>query len=93
MIFTVRRRSYFPIVLEPEEEQTLNVLEKQQRWIELEEFEQDLRRNEALKELKVECTQLEEILVFLNTINCHYPITLSFQKKSIIIEDNGDEIQ
>lgn len=93
MIFNVRRASYFPIVLEMEEQHTLDTLEDQGRWAELEDYEATLRHSDALKEIKVECEKLEELLIFINSINSGLcSLTINFVKKSIVIEDQGDEV-
>lgn len=94
MIFNVRRASGFPIILELEEQHALDVLEEQGRWAELEDYEKTLRHSEALKDLKVECEKLEELLIFINSINNPFSsLTINFVRKTIVIEDNGDEIQ
>ncbi len=93
MIFDVRRASYFPIILEPEEQHTLDTLEEQGRWAELEDYERTLRQSDVLKEIKVETERLDEIMLFLNSIHHTGPITINFEKNLIILEDNGDNIQ
>lgn len=93
MIFTVRRASGFPIVLEMEEQHALDTLEEQGRWVELEDYEKTLRQSDALKELKIETEKLEELLVFLNSIgNPLSSMRINFQKKLLVIEDQGDEV-
>jgi len=92
MIFNVRRASFFPIVLEMEEQHILDTLEAAERWTELEDYERSLRHSDALKEVKVECEKLEELLVFLNSIgNPLSSLTVNFAKKTIVINDLGDE--
>lgn len=94
MIFSVRRASGFPIVLEMEEQHALDTLEEQGRWLELEEMERTLRQSDSLKDLKVECEKLEELLIFINSIgNPLSSLTINFAKKQIVVEDQGDEIQ
>jgi len=91
MIFTVRRSSYFPILLEMEEQHALDVLEEQQRWVELEAFEHDLINSDTLKEIKVETERLDELLVFLTSLNHMGSIKINFQKKEIVILDVGED--
>lgn len=94
MIFNVRRASGFPIVLEMEEQHALDTLEEQGRWSELEEMERLLRQSDALKELKIETEKLEELLIFLNSIgNPLSSLTINFSRKTVVIEDQGDEVQ
>ena len=94
MIFNVRRASGFPIVLETEEQHALDTLEEQGRWAELEDMERLLRQSDALKELKIETEKLEELLVFINSIgNPLSSLTINFAKKTVIVEDQGDEVQ
>lgn len=94
MIFNVRRASGFPIILEMEEQHSLDTLEAQGRWQELEEMERTLRQSDALKELKIETEKLEELLVFMNSIgNPLSSFTINFAKKTLIIQDQGDEVQ
>lgn len=95
MIFSVRRATGFPIIMEPDEEYTLHILEKQGKWQELEDFERQLRTTEfSMRELNIECSRLEEVLVFLKSLYMYHPITIDFRKRIIIIEDNGDrEVQ
>jgi hypothetical protein len=94
MIFNVRRASGFPIVLEMEEQHALDVLEEQGRWSELEEMERTLRHSDSLKDIKVECEKLEELLIFMHSIgNPLSSLTINFSKKTITIEDNGREVQ
>lgn len=90
MIFKVRRASGLPIALEPEEEHALLVLEQQGRWEELEHLERDLRKGDALKEINVESDRYEELVVLLGSLNCPFPVTIDFQRKTIVILDNGD---
>lgn len=91
MIFNVRRASGFPIILEMEEQHALDVLEEQGRWVELEDYEATLRHSDSLKEIKVECEKLEELLVFMNSVgNPLSSMRVNFAKKTIVIEDNGD---
>src|SRR5690349_4322829 len=92
MIFNVRRASYFPLVLEMEEQHILDTLEAGERWTELEDYEKQLRHSDGMKELKVECEKLEELLVFLNSIgNPLSSMTINFSRKTIVINDVGDE--
>jgi len=91
MVLTVTRASGLPICLEPEEEHALKTLEEQGRWIELEHFERDLRKSDVIKELKVECVQLEELILLLSSLNCPYPITIDFNKRTATILDNGGD--
>jgi len=92
MIFRVRRASGFPVALEVEEIHTLDVLEKQMRWIELEDFERQLRHSEDMKEINVEANLLEEVIFWLSSMHTVYPITIDFEKKTMVIQDNGDII-
>lgn len=93
MIFTVRRASYFPIILEPEEQHTLETLDEQGRWVELEDYEETLRKSDNLKEISVQTEKYEELILFLDSINHKGPITINFEKKTIVIEDNGEVVQ
>lgn len=93
MIFNVTRASGFPIIIEMEEQHAMDVLEEQERWQELEELERDLRRTDDLKEIKVECERLDEILILLSSLNHMGSISINFTKKTIVIEDNGKELQ
>lgn len=92
MILTVRRASGLPIALEPEEEHALLTLEAQGRWDELEHLERDLRKSDVIKELKVECVHIDELILLLSSLNCPYPITLDFQRGTAVILDNGDMV-
>jgi len=93
MIFLVRRASYFPIILEPEEQHTLDTLDEQNRWAELEEYERTLRQSDNLKEIRVETEKFEELILFLDSINHKGPVTINFTDKTLVIEDNGEKIQ
>lgn len=90
MILNVRRSSGFPLILEERDLDILQTLEQEERYIELEYFEKQLRKSDDLKELKVEATKLEEILIFLNSLNHNGPIFIDFRKSLIIIDDVGD---
>lgn len=90
MILNVRRASGFPLLLEPKDLDILDALEHEGRFLELEQFEKILRQSDELKDLKIEATKLEEILVFLNSLQHPGPITIDFRRHLIIIEDNGD---
>lgn len=90
MILNVRRSSGFPILLENRDLDILDVLEQEGRYLELERFEKSLRDSDELKDIKVECTKLDEVLVFLNSLNHLGPIILDFRKSLIIIDDVGE---
>ena len=90
MILTVRRSSGFPLLLEPSDLDILDALEAEGRYLELECFERELRHSDDLKDLKVEVTKLEELLIFLDSLNHKDPITIHFRKGLVILEDNGD---
>jgi hypothetical protein len=89
MILSVRRSSGFPILLEPIEMFTLEQLERQGLYEQLADYEKQLRQSEGLKDLKVEATKLEEILVFIQSLQHHGPIVLDFSRGLIILDDAG----
>ena len=90
MILSVRRSSGFPILMTPEELSTLDYLEREGLYTQLEDYEKQLRRtDEALHELKVEATKLDEVVFFLQSLNCSDPITIDFRRGLVIIEDAG----
>lgn len=93
MIFDVRRATGFPLLLEGRDLDILDALEYEGRFLELEHFEKALRQTDEIKELKVEVTKLEEILVFINSLNHNGPITIDFRRHLIVLEDNGDVAQ
>ena len=90
MILNVRRSSGFPLLLEPRDMDILDTLESEGRYVELEHFEKALRDSYELKELRVEVTKFDEILVFLNSLQHTGPISINFQKSLIIIDDTGE---
>ena len=90
MILNVRRSSGFPILLEPRDEDILNTLEQEGRYLELEHFEKALRDSDELKDLKIEVKKLDEILIFLNSLQHNGPIIIDFKRSLIIIDDRGD---
>ncbi len=92
MIFTVRRASGFPIIIEDIEQKVMDELEAQGEWQQLEELERLLRQEDALKELKVEVEKLEEILIFLQSVRHEGSITLNFVKKTVVIQDQGEDV-
>ena len=87
MILNVRRSSGFPIFLEDSQLATLDVLEQEGLYSQLESYERELRHSDDLKDIKIEATKLEEVLVFLNSLNHSGPIILNFRKSLIIIDD------
>ena len=89
MILNVRRSSGFPILLEPRDLDILDTLEQEGRYVELEHFEKALRDSDELKDLKVEVKKLDEILVFLNSLQHNGPIIIDFKRSLIILEDTG----
>lgn len=89
MIFDVRRASGFPLVLENRDLDILDALEYEGRFLELEHFEKALRDSDELKELKVQATKLEEIMMFVGSLNHSGPITIDFRRHLIVIEDTG----
>lgn len=89
MILNVRRSSGFPILLEPIELFTLDQLEAQGLYLQLEDYERQLRQSEALKELRVEAVKLEEIQVFLQSLNHSGPVIFDFARSLIILDDTG----
>ena len=89
MILSVRRSSGFPLLLEPTDMDILDELEHQGRFVELEHFEKTLRNSDELKDLKVEVTKFDEILVFLNSLNHDGPIIIDFKRSLIILDDTG----
>lgn len=92
MILTVRRASGFPIIIEDIEQKVMDELEAQGEWQQLEELERLLRKEDALKELKVEAEKLVEIRVFLDSIKHYGPITVNFEKGTIVVQDQGSEV-
>lgn len=90
MILSVRRSSGFPILLEPRDLDILDALEAEGRYDELERFEKVLRESDELKDIKVEVTKFDEILVFLNSLQHDGPITIDFRRSLITINDTGD---
>ena len=90
MILNVRRSSGFPILLEPRDLDILDALEQEGRYDELEHFEKALRDSDELKDLKVEVKKLDEILVFLNSLQHNGPIILDFKRSLIILDDIGE---
>lgn len=90
MILNVRRSSGFPLILEDSQLATLDVLEQEGLYSQLEDYERELRHSDELKEVKIEATKLEEVLMFLNSLNHNGPITIDFRRSLVVIEDNGD---
>lgn len=90
MILTVRRSSGFPLVLGSLDIDILNTLEQEERYQELEKFEEQLRKSEDLKEVKIETTKLDEVLFFLASIQHYGPIILDFTKETVVIDDAGE---
>jgi len=93
MTFRLRRASGFGALLTPEEVHTMTTLEQQSRWIELEEYERLLRQSDdAPKEIKIEVSTLDDLMVWLSSMLSVYPVTIDFEKKTMVIQDNGDVV-
>ena len=89
MIFRVFRASGLPLVLEEEELHTIKTLEAQGRWTELDDLQHDLRKNEDLKEIKIEAHSLGELKFFLEAIDNEHEFVIDFKRMIIIIQDQG----
>jgi hypothetical protein len=77
------------LLLEPRDLDILDTLESEGRYVELEHFEKALRDSDELKDIKVEVTKFDEILVFLNSLQHNGPIIIDFKRSLIILEDTG----
>lgn len=89
MILNVRRRSGFPIALEDSEIYTLEQLERDELYTQLEDYERELRQREDLKEIKVQCTKLDEILIFVQSLHHYGPVIFDFTRSLVILDDVG----
>lgn len=89
MIFRVFRSSGLPLVLEPEELDALDLLEKEGRWTEYDHYQKELRNNDGLVDMMVEAHSLEELRFFLDAIDPHNAVILDFKNMIVTIMDNG----
>ena len=89
MTFRLSRESGLPIVMEEDEIHTINTLEAQGRWTEVEDYCKELRDGEDLKTLIIEVDTIEELMLFLTTLEDNYSFIVNFKHKTIIIEDGG----
>lgn len=89
MIFTVTRASGLPLMLEPEEVIELGTLDVQGRWIELEDYEKQLREGDGLVSLMIEVHRVEELKIFLTTVDPNNTVTIDFNRMTIVIDDGG----
>lgn len=92
MILTVRRSSGFPILLEDSEILTLAMLEDTEDYLQLEDYERQLRQSDSLKDIKIKVKTLDEINMFIKSLNHRGSITIDFDRSLVVINDNGDMI-
>jgi len=89
MIFRLFRDSGLPILLEEDEAHTIKTLEAQGRWDELDYFYDELKHQDGLKEIAIEADTMEELKLFLTTIDDTFEFRINFEKKIIAIMDAG----
>lgn len=89
MTFRLTRSSRLPVMLEPDEIHMMQTLELQGRWIELEDYEKELREGDGLKSLNIEIDKLEELKMFLTTIEPCITFLIDFENMYITIMDTG----
>jgi hypothetical protein len=91
MIFKLSRESGLPIVMEEDEVHTIKTLEAQGRWTEVEDYCKELRQGEDLKVISIEADTMEELKLFLTTLEDDYNFIINFKHKTIVIEDGGTD--
>lgn len=89
MVFRLFRDSGLPIVLDEEESHAIKTLEAQGRWSELDIIYDELKKSDDLKEIRIEAESMEELKLFLTTIDDTFEFRINFEKKYIAIEDAG----
>jgi hypothetical protein len=89
MIFKLFRDSGLPIALDEEEAHTIKTLEAQGRWSELDNYYAELKNLDGLKEIIIEADTLEELKLFLTTLDDNFEFRINFGKKYIAIMDGG----
>lgn len=89
MVFRLFRDSGLPIVLDEDETHTIQTLEIQGRWTELDDLYSELKNSDDLKEISFEAHTMEELMLFLTTIDNHFDYRINFEKKYIAIMDGG----
>jgi hypothetical protein len=90
MIFKLSRESGLPIMLEEEEIHCIKTLEVQGRWTEVEDYCKELRDSDDLKVITIEATTIEELKLFLTTLDDANRFIINFETKTIIVEDGGN---
>jgi hypothetical protein len=89
MIFRLFRDSGLPILLEEDEAHTIKTLEAQGRWSELDNYYEELKNQDGLKEITIEANTIEELKFFLTTIDDTFEFRINFEKKYVAIMDGG----
>lgn len=89
MIFRLFRDSGLPILLDEDESHTIKTLEAQGRWDELDNYYHELKQADGLKEITIEADTMEELKLFLTTIDDTFEFRINFEKKFIAIMDAG----
>lgn len=89
MIFKLSRVSGLPIVLDEDEAHTIKTLEAQGRWAELDDMYDQLRKSDDLKEISIEADTMEELKLFLTTLEDNFEFIINFERKTIRIADQG----
>jgi hypothetical protein len=89
MVFRLFRDSGLPIILEKEETHTIKTLDVQGRWTELDDYYAELKNSGDLTEIMIEADSMEELKLFLTTIDDTFEFRINFAKKFIAIMDQG----
>lgn len=89
MVFRLFRDSGLPIVLDEDEAHVIKTLEAQGRWSELDNYYAELKESDGLKEIMIEADTMEELKLFLTTIDDNFEFRINFGKKFIAIMDAG----
>jgi hypothetical protein len=92
MIFKVSRASRLPLALEEEELHHMFTLELQGRWVELDDYITELKKQDGPLNMFFECHSLVDLKIFLQTIDPNNKYTLDFQEMTILIEDGGRKV-
>lgn len=89
MIFRVFRASRLPLALEDEEVHILNTLEAQGRWVEFEDYQDELKDADGLMEIIIDVQEVEELKFILTAIDETHSFVIDFERKFIEIQDIG----